>query len=445
MHPPFSNALSAAAIRRITLFGPQTLSNIARSLWVLNQNDGPWILLFHDAQQLGLQGQIGHNVSSSPVTSVVVPGVTDRRFEGKITYFSPGKDFGFIACSELYARYRRDVWVPYESITKFRVGDGVSFGILFKREGYPQATDVADLQQTDGGQASFPLKSLSTQHSIDSVTKSIVNVRIDEKKLAQNGYALHTVGNPGDGVTCPQKGDRICVSYTGRLAANGKVFDVVNHFSYTFGVGAVIAGWDKGIAQMSLGQEARLTIHHSHAYGAKGAPAPTPIPPYADLFFDVKLIGIEPAGTSVRGYLTEFPFDFVPAPLDARNDNNVDVLGVINGSTDVVNAQVERGELSSGSPHEQQILHNKDKSRSAISGSALNVSIEAWLLTIDERGGLLKYKDALLEEYDTVDQIVCVYTKTNPDGSVHLEPEFFEDMDVKKVAHQRLFKEWFES
>lgn len=38
------------------------------------------------------------------------------------------------------------------------------------------------------------------------------------------GLVVQTIKN-GDGITFPQKGDRISVHYTGKLAANGRKFD----------------------------------------------------------------------------------------------------------------------------------------------------------------------------------------------------------------------------
>eukprot|EP00995_Heteronema_vittatum_P011806 NODE_7561_length_395_cov_109.277457_g5883_i0.p2 GENE.NODE_7561_length_395_cov_109.277457_g5883_i0~~NODE_7561_length_395_cov_109.277457_g5883_i0.p2 ORF type:complete len:65 (+),score=11.20 NODE_7561_length_395_cov_109.277457_g5883_i0:34-228(+) len=58
------------------------------------------------------------------------------------------------------------------------------------------------------------------------------------------------------------------------------------------GVGDVILGWDKGVLEMSLGQEAKLVCAASHAYGEKGDPNPPPIPPNATLVFDVTLIRV---------------------------------------------------------------------------------------------------------------------------------------------------------
>ena len=51
--------------------------------------------------------------------------------------------------------------------------------------------------------------------------------------------------------------------YTGTLASDGSVFDSsVDRgmpFEFTLGLGMVIKGWDEGIAQMSLGERAKVS------------------------------------------------------------------------------------------------------------------------------------------------------------------------------------------
>ena len=50
----------------------------------------------------------------------------------------------------------------------------------------------------------------------------------------------------------------------------------------------VIAGWDEGVAKMSKGQRAKLTISPDMGYGASGVPGC--IPPNSTLVFDVELL-----------------------------------------------------------------------------------------------------------------------------------------------------------
>lgn len=57
------------------------------------------------------------------------------------------------------------------------------------------------------------------------------------------------------------------------------------------GVGEVIAGWDKGVEGMRVGDKRKLTIPASMGYGAKGAGKD--IPGNATLIFDVELVDVK--------------------------------------------------------------------------------------------------------------------------------------------------------
>jgi peptidylprolyl isomerase len=88
-------------------------------------------------------------------------------------------------------------------------------------------------------------------------------------------------------------GDKVSVQYVGVLFDGGKQFDAswdrkpATPFEFTIGQGAVIAGWDEGVAGMKVGGRRVLVIPADKAYGAAGSP-PT-IPANAPLIFVVDL------------------------------------------------------------------------------------------------------------------------------------------------------------
>uniref|UniRef100_A0A3P9PFH8 peptidylprolyl isomerase n=1 Tax=Poecilia reticulata TaxID=8081 RepID=A0A3P9PFH8_POERE len=73
---------------------------------------------------------------------------------------------------------------------------------------------------------------------------------------------------------------------------NGKKFDSSRDrgepFTFKLGAGEVIRGWDEGVAQMSVGQLAKLTCSPDYAYGSRGYPPI--IPANSTLIFEVELL-----------------------------------------------------------------------------------------------------------------------------------------------------------
>lgn len=93
-------------------------------------------------------------------------------------------------------------------------------------------------------------------------------------------------------------GTTAVVNYTGWLYVptapqqHGDKFDSSigrGPFSFQLGAGQVIRGWDEGVAGMKVGGKRTLIVPASMGYGADGA---GPIPPNANLIFDVELLDV---------------------------------------------------------------------------------------------------------------------------------------------------------
>lgn len=102
----------------------------------------------------------------------------------------------------------------------------------------------------------------------------------------------------------PQRGQQVKVHYTGRLITGknadgspvlGNKFDSSvdrgEPFVFPLGMGYVIKGWDEGVARMKVGEKFELYIPSNLGYGSRGAGRA--IPPNADLYFEVELLGIQ--------------------------------------------------------------------------------------------------------------------------------------------------------
>jgi hypothetical protein len=106
--------------------------------------------------------------------------------------------------------------------------------------------------------------------------------------LAALRYIDVTVGSGP--VAAP--GQRYTVHYTGWLKDGRKFDSSVDRnepFAFVQGRRLVIAGWEAGFEGMKVGGKRRLLIPYQFAYGEKGR---EPIPPKADLIFDVELLGV---------------------------------------------------------------------------------------------------------------------------------------------------------
>jgi FK506-binding protein 1 len=79
----------------------------------------------------------------------------------------------------------------------------------------------------------------------------------------------------GDGINYPRPGNTVTVHYTGYLP-DGSRFDSSRDrnkpFKFKLGHEQVIPGLDLGVAQLSIGERAKMTIPPHLAYGDRGFP-----------------------------------------------------------------------------------------------------------------------------------------------------------------------------
>merc|ERR1712107_970065 len=100
------------------------------------------------------------------------------------------------------------------------------------------------------------------------------------------GVDIETLA-PGDGSTFPKPGQKVTCHCVLTLQDGRKIDssrDRGQPFQFNIGSQEVIAGWDEGVAKMSKGQRAKLTISSDMGYGANGVPGQ--IPGGATLIFD---------------------------------------------------------------------------------------------------------------------------------------------------------------
>lgn len=121
-----------------------------------------------------------------------------------------------------------------------------------------------------------------------------------------------------------KSGDKVKIHYTGKLM-DGRVFDSSKErqpLEFTLGNGDVIAGFDKGIAGMAIGESKRIEILPEDAYGERRAELvinikknefPDDITPSVGLQLEIKSMDGEVTGVVI----TEVGDDIVT--LDANH------------------------------------------------------------------------------------------------------------------------------
>jgi peptidylprolyl isomerase len=114
----------------------------------------------------------------------------------------------------------------------------------------------------------------------------------------------------------PQPGDVVEVHYRGMLE-DGTQFDSSYQrgapTQFVLGAGAVLPGWDEGVALMRKGGKARLILPPGLAYGEKGGGGI--IPPNATLTYDMELVEIRRNPPAAPAQVEEAQYTTTPGGL----------------------------------------------------------------------------------------------------------------------------------
>ena len=117
---------------------------------------------------------------------------------------------------------------------------------------------------------------------------------MQEEQVVTTPSGLKYVDLVAGSGTVPNQGQTVTVHYTGWLKDGTKFdssLDRGQPFTFPIGRGAVIQGWDEGVATMKVGGKRKLIIPPALGYGDRGAGGV--IPPGAELTFDVELLGVK--------------------------------------------------------------------------------------------------------------------------------------------------------
>ncbi|GMI35785.1 hypothetical protein TrCOL_g10844 [Triparma columacea] len=142
-------------------------------------------------------------------------------------------------------------------------------------------------------------------------TPALVIATLPKIALGVDGISVEVL-QEGSGPT-PQRTQTAKVDYT--LWVNGfqkKQIDsskglLKGPFKFVVGVGQVIPGWDRTVAEMRVGEKRRVVIDPSLGYGEKGM---GPIPGNSPLYFEIELLELaemKPLNAEQMQWLEEHP------------------------------------------------------------------------------------------------------------------------------------------
>ncbi|WP_370172322.1 MULTISPECIES: FKBP-type peptidyl-prolyl cis-trans isomerase [Hyphomonas] len=119
------------------------------------------------------------------------------------------------------------------------------------------------------------------------------NSDLPEVQKTESGLQYVVLESGDASGASPVNGQMVAVYYEGRLAENGEMFDSAFQRGQPelFPSDRLIPGWVEALAMMKPGDRWLMYIPSDIAYGAQGTPG-GPIPPNADLMFEVELLDV---------------------------------------------------------------------------------------------------------------------------------------------------------
>ena len=159
-----------------------------------------------------------------------------------------------------------------------------------------QAAFMKQMKEQQAKQAAAAAKQMVIDEK--ALKAYFASKKITPIKTASGLY--YSIKEEGNGEK-PMTGDNVTMNYTGTLLDGTKfdsnedtAFKHVQPFEFVLGRGAVIKGWDEGIALLKTGSKATLYIPSPLAYGPQARPGgganPKGIPANSILLFDVQVV-----------------------------------------------------------------------------------------------------------------------------------------------------------
>lgn len=186
------------------------------------------------------------------------------------------------------------------------------------------------LQEGDVIQASIKVEEVMTQEEFDAyqtekrdaqasdqmgaLKEEVESLGVSDYEETSEGV-IYTISEEGDG-PAPEDGDVVEVHYVGRLF-EGDTFDNSydrgEPFSFTIGQSQMITGWHLGLPYFKEGSKGTLYLPPSLGLGEQGG---GPIPPNANLIFDIEVLGVTDAAAQSEASKSNL--------LDYLDQNNID-------------------------------------------------------------------------------------------------------------------------